>query len=232
MSWSGLVWCSPRFFLGGVRVNSQVRSTSPMPLEPSWDAWRVYEVGWRMTRKQGASGSWRQISIRFCLGRGPGGAQTLNERALTCGGGRWGSAWWCHDMVLAWIKEQESSGRIRQEAFSSGSHTVVDTRFHLALPSRHPPRWEIQRVSEAVCSQIACWNLPAPSDDPAPRRQWLNSASLNANSVESCQWGQAKADLGSPDLLSGEGGLGKAPWQFYSPVPWVSWLTLQLRVWL
>ena len=155
MSWFGSVWCSPRFFLGGVRVNSQVRSTGPTPLELSWDAWWVYEVGWRMTRKQGASGSWRQI-YQVLPRAGIGGTQTLNERALTCGGGRWGSAWWCHDTVLAWIKEQESSEWIRQEAFSSGSHTVVDTRFHLALPSRHPPRWEIQRVSEAVCSQISC----------------------------------------------------------------------------
>ena len=203
--WFGLVF--PSIFLRGSQgefPGEKHKSNAP------WAILRCLAGLWSgLEDDQEARGFWEmEANLYQVLPRaGTGGAQTLNERALTCGGGRWGSAWWCHDMVLAWIKEQESSEWIRQEAFSSGSHTVVDTRFHLALPSRHPPRWEIQRVSEAVCSQIACWNLPAPSDDPAPRRQWLNSASLNANSVESCQWGQAKADLGSPDLLSGEGGL-------------------------
>lgn len=56
-------------------MNSQVRSTGPMPLELSRDAWWVYEVGCGMTRERGASGGWRQISNRFCLGWRGGGWQ-------------------------------------------------------------------------------------------------------------------------------------------------------------
>lgn len=33
----------------------------------------------------------------------PTGAQNSNEGTLPCGGGGRGLAWWCHDMVLAWI---------------------------------------------------------------------------------------------------------------------------------
>lgn len=101
-----------------------------------------------------------------------------------------------------------TEGRQLKFIHSSRHQTPHGLTFALAL---HGGRCECLRLyvgPHGLCSLTSaiCWNSPATSGDPAPRRI-LNSAPLNANSVESCRQGTLrKADLGSPDLQLGQAG--------------------------
>ena len=163
----------------------------------------LYEVGWTMDDR-GARGlwGWRQISIRFCLAAGTSfkwkGPDLWGRWVGICLVGSWSGPGLDQGSTLENLPRgrQEWSKCIRQEGFGSNSYAVVDTKFHLALPSLRPPTVRNMNIRGSIlgphCLYVlrsaACWNLPAPSDDPAPGRQGLNSAPLNANSVGSCQW--------------------------------------------
>lgn len=60
-----------------------------------------------------------------------------------------------------------------------------------------------------VCSlrSAVCWNWPAVSEDPAPLRQWLNSAPLIQILWRGASGGLSWAVLGPPDLLFGKAGV-------------------------
>lgn len=102
---------SPQFLLGGIGTNAWWEAQVPQPGKLSCNTWWLRKVGLRVTRESkgplGAGGK----SLPSSANRGTEFKRRGPDR---WGGGR-GFAWWCHEMILAWIIK-ESHLRIRHVA--------------------------------------------------------------------------------------------------------------------